>query len=446
MAFSLKLLTALLLLVCAMRPAASDSGVSIFKALPHTPPSEICFNIGGTKETVGKYLADEHFVTYIVTGRPSFVYETESPVFHAGNAERAFQVQREDPEELSFFIRVDPDVGYNLTFGLAELRKSSCRGAGNAVKLSCNDQETVTVNPAREEGCRAAQFTTLSYVTPINDDILRVHVRGSKTSSLATLCIEKVPQPPPTPSPAPEKCRHRLCRQITGPVAHKTIYGSLVGDDFFACEQRPSVASLKLPRGAKVEYALLSWASSGFPKGQTTIKLNGRTIRTKRVETFPLLMFAAYADVTHVVREDGQGKYKVSDVYLDGVPPGSGCGLFIEVAGWSLTVVYTVQKLPMSSVHVCRALVADGVKQTCAAAKASKYSELTVVAYYDGLRLYPFKINGEEYSLDPFIEGFGYELTPAVFNVTDFAHKKTEKLFVTCPNSIVLHTILMHKF
>ncbi len=98
--------------------------------------------------------------------------------------------------------------------------------------------------------------------------------------------------------------------------------------------------------------ALLYWSGSGT--GDFNVKLNGNNIVAER--TFAgnftgLNYFSAYADVTAIVFNQGNGTYTLSDLDLTTVIPAY-CGSATNYGGWSILVIYQEATLSQNQIGV----------------------------------------------------------------------------------------------
>lgn len=118
-----------------------------------------------------------------------------------------------------------------------------------------------------------------------------------------------------------------------------------------------SSASLDLNTNAIIEKAYLYWAGSGT--GDFDIKLNGTPITAER--NFPLFntdvelsYFSAFADVTKLVKETGDGLYTVSDLDLTEViaTVAGYCQNSTNFGGWAILVIYKDETLPLNQLNV----------------------------------------------------------------------------------------------
>ena len=132
-----------------------------------------------------------------------------------------------------------------------------------------------------------------------------------------------------------------------------------------------SSAQLNLAAGNVLEKAYIYWAGSGT--GDFTVKLNNTVINSER--NFGLLyqvaendgngnavivdryFFSAFADVTDLVTQTGNGSYTFSDLDLSDVLNGEGavnkyCKRGLNFAGWTLVVVYKNQNLNLNQLNV----------------------------------------------------------------------------------------------
>lgn len=126
-----------------------------------------------------------------------------------------------------------------------------------------------------------------------------------------------------------------------------------------------SSESLNLGSGDVIEKAFLYWAGSGT--GDFEVKLNGNIINSQR--NFALFKnnlnyFCAFADVTTLVQNTGNGLYTLSDLDLTNlVGLGSGyCNNRTNFAGWAIVIVYKNNNLPLNQLNVYDGL--QGVSST----------------------------------------------------------------------------------
>ncbi len=115
-------------------------------------------------------------------------------------------------------------------------------------------------------------------------------------------------------------------------------------------------ANLNLDPNDIVEKAYLYWAGSGT--GDFNVKLNGIDIVAQR--TFGLVQlnwnlpaFSAFADVTAMIQNTGNGTYTFSDLDLNTVIINSDyCTNRTNFGGWALLIVYKNSTLPLNQVNV----------------------------------------------------------------------------------------------
>lgn len=114
-----------------------------------------------------------------------------------------------------------------------------------------------------------------------------------------------------------------------------------------------SSADLNLDPTQNVVAAYLYWAGSGA--GDFDIELNGIAISAERTFSDSLdatrIFFAAYADVTDVVTNQGNGTFTVSEFDLTNVispycPTGTNFG------GWAISIIYQDDNLPLNQLNV----------------------------------------------------------------------------------------------
>lgn len=114
-----------------------------------------------------------------------------------------------------------------------------------------------------------------------------------------------------------------------------------------------SSASLSLTPNDIIQNAYLYWAGSGT--GDFEVKLNGNDITAER--TFSILngngfpFFSAFADVTGLIQDSGNGIYTLSDLDLTDVIANY-CPFGGNFGGWALVVVYKNEALPLNQLNV----------------------------------------------------------------------------------------------
>ena len=113
-----------------------------------------------------------------------------------------------------------------------------------------------------------------------------------------------------------------------------------------------SSADFNLSAGQTFVSAHLYWAGSGT--GDFDVTLNGNNITAQR--TFSLFFngldyFAAYADVTNIVDNNGQGNYTLSELDLRDVI-GPYCGGGTNFGGWSVIVIYEDPSLLLNQISL----------------------------------------------------------------------------------------------
>ena len=114
-----------------------------------------------------------------------------------------------------------------------------------------------------------------------------------------------------------------------------------------------SSANLNLNANQNVAAAYLYWA--GSDSGDFNITLNGFPVNAERTFSDALdanrVFFAAFADVTAIVLDQGSANYTVSDFDLSGVidpycPTGTNFG------GWAIAIIYEDENLPLNQLNV----------------------------------------------------------------------------------------------
>lgn len=114
-----------------------------------------------------------------------------------------------------------------------------------------------------------------------------------------------------------------------------------------------SSANLNLSSDQEVIAAYLYWA--GSDSGDFDITLNGIDISAERTFSDALdsdrIFFAAFADVTSIITDQGNTNYTISNFDLSGVitpycPTGTNFG------GWAITIIYEDNSLPLNQLNV----------------------------------------------------------------------------------------------
>lgn len=114
-----------------------------------------------------------------------------------------------------------------------------------------------------------------------------------------------------------------------------------------------SSADLSLTDDQTVIAAYLYWAGSGT--GDFNVSLNGEAIAAERVFSQALdterVFFAAFADVTSIIQNQGSVNYTLSGLDISSVIDPY-CPTGTNFAGWAITIVYEDQNLPLNQVNV----------------------------------------------------------------------------------------------
>jgi len=118
----------------------------------------------------------------------------------------------------------------------------------------------------------------------------------------------------------------------------------------------PTVANLTLAPTQQLTAAYLYWAGSG--EGDFEVNLNQQPIIAERMfnhtleaNNSELLFFSAFADVTSIIQETGNGDYTLSDLYLfDDIQ--TYCSNSTNFGGWSIIVVYEDADLPLNQLSL----------------------------------------------------------------------------------------------
>ncbi|WP_323789824.1 gliding motility-associated C-terminal domain-containing protein [Psychroserpens sp.] len=114
-----------------------------------------------------------------------------------------------------------------------------------------------------------------------------------------------------------------------------------------------SSATLALTPNQNIVAAYLYWAGSGT--GDFDIEVNGIPLTADRTFSDALdttrVFFAAFADITSIVQDQGSTTYTISELDLSGIidpycPTGTNFG------GWAITVIYEDDILPLNQLNV----------------------------------------------------------------------------------------------
>lgn len=117
--------------------------------------------------------------------------------------------------------------------------------------------------------------------------------------------------------------------------------------------QTSSSADLNLDPTQNVVAAYLYWAGSG--SGDFDITLNGSSVSAERTFSDSLdaerIFFAAFADVTSIISNEGNGTYTISDFDLTNVI-GPYCSTGTNFGGWAISIIYEDDSLPLNQLNV----------------------------------------------------------------------------------------------
>ena len=122
-----------------------------------------------------------------------------------------------------------------------------------------------------------------------------------------------------------------------------------------------SAAGLNLAAGNTIQKAYLYWAGSGT--GDFNVRLNGTEINAEREFNLVhwatnLSYFNAFADVTSLVQQSGNGIYTLSDLDVSAfLIPEQYCNNRTNFAGWGIVVIYENAALPLNQLNIY-----DGLK------------------------------------------------------------------------------------
>ena len=148
-----------------------------------------------------------------------------------------------------------------------------------------------------------------------------------------------------------------LFKQFNGRFDYTAIGNTLntsENGNFSVCEiNTSSSADLQLTENQTVISAYLYWAGSGT--GDFDIKLNDETISAERTFTDELdstrVFFAAFSDVTEVIKNQGNTEYTVSEFDISSIIPPF-CPTGTNFGGWAITIIYEDNNLPLNQLNV----------------------------------------------------------------------------------------------
>ncbi|MBV1923973.1 MAG: gliding motility-associated C-terminal domain-containing protein, partial [Flavobacteriaceae bacterium] len=113
-----------------------------------------------------------------------------------------------------------------------------------------------------------------------------------------------------------------------------------------------SSADLNLLPSQNFVAAVMYWSGSGT--GDFDVKLNGIDVSAERTfsENFNALdYFSAYADVSTIVGNNGNGTFTLSELDLTAVIPAY-CPLGTNYGGWTIIVIYQEDTLPLNQISL----------------------------------------------------------------------------------------------
>jgi gliding motility-associated-like protein len=127
-----------------------------------------------------------------------------------------------------------------------------------------------------------------------------------------------------------------------------------------------SSASLNLNASQNIQAAYLYWAGSG--PGDFDVELNGQAVSAQQTFGYTLdsfrEFFAAFADVTSQVSDQGSVNYTLSELDLTEDIGQYYCQTGTNFGGWSIIVIYEDQSLPLNQVSVYDGLQAVSIDNT----------------------------------------------------------------------------------
>lgn len=115
-----------------------------------------------------------------------------------------------------------------------------------------------------------------------------------------------------------------------------------------------SSATLNLNPADEIQKAYLYWAGSGT--GDFQVKLNGNSVNASR--NFALFQndldyFCAYADVTAIVQNTGNGNYTLSELDLQSFLSSTAyCNNRTNFGGWAIVIIYKNNNLPLNQLNI----------------------------------------------------------------------------------------------
>lgn len=148
-----------------------------------------------------------------------------------------------------------------------------------------------------------------------------------------------------------------LYRQFNGRFDYTAIGNTMNTSEngpLASCEiLTASSANLNLSNNQTIVAAYLYWAGSG--PGDFEVTLNDIPITAERTFSNSLdanrIFFAAFAEVTQLISDTGNGNYTLSDLDLtEAIAPY--CPTGTNFAGWSVIIIYEDNSLPLNQVNV----------------------------------------------------------------------------------------------
>lgn len=301
---------------------------------------EVCLNIGGGNDTIGKYLGDHKLVTYYYNGGKPKVYTTYKKISNT-NAAFAYSKQMGHYRELGFRLLVKKGLKHNLKFGFACILQCIEEKTETTIVVQNQIRSKANIYSLKKE--RNPHIVSVNGIDPIPNNAwgkIEVRIENPKTAMLATLCISRDVSFSSCPQ---ENRRHNFQGKFA--VAH-LHHSAFVKKGEVCSYLSSSLDVLKLPGSAKIAKAYISWSATGTPASATTsILLNKQKVST--TWTSERIGYLAHVDVTNIVRKFGNGGYVVENIENN-----NDITCIDGYAAWSLVVLYELNTLPVSNINI----------------------------------------------------------------------------------------------
>lgn len=151
------------------------------------------------------------------------------------------------------------------------------------------------------------------------------------------------------------RCSSNDCSVFEGAIDYKVIGNSMsYSEDRTNCQKKSSSSAyLTIPHGARVKKVFLQWSGSGHvDSGISLNHYHVHAAKTFSQHLYGMDFYAAYADVTHIVK--GSGTYTVSQLSWSNAD--KICQMNAAYGAWSMVVIYEdgYSCVPGTRIHVCQ--------------------------------------------------------------------------------------------